>query len=229
MVKFNSAIGPMRGSVGALTFSHGRGGDIIKRKTSPVQPKTPAQTRSQSLLAGTSKGFSYDLTPAQRDGWKELADAHPEDDTFGNPITLTGQNWYVRLNTALVAAGESSISDAPEDLNVTELTGVQDLGVFAGIRDIEFEFSPAIGALELLRVEIAYNISTGVEFVKDKFRFLEFTPKAQTTPRVTVLPDDWALPIDGLVAWVRVTVLNTVNGVKSVPVVWSQVQTAPPP
>ena len=101
-----------RASVGGATFSKNRGGNYIRAKVAPVQPRTVAQQDARASLAlfsGQWKG----LTATQRAGWTGLAASITLKDSLGTSYNPTGNQLFVGNNRNLSDAVESAITTAP--------------------------------------------------------------------------------------------------------------------
>lgn len=57
----------------------------------------------------------HSLTLAQQDSWNLFGSTYQQVDKYGDPIYLSGYNWFMRLNTRLITAGEPTISNPPPD------------------------------------------------------------------------------------------------------------------
>lgn len=103
------------GSSGGLTFSHNRFGAYIRPRTVPVNPNTTAQ---QSVRAGMSVFATTwaTLTQAQRDAWDTYAQNIVWTNAFGDPVHLTGFNWYCLSNILRGQAGLTAVSNGPVTL-----------------------------------------------------------------------------------------------------------------
>lgn len=100
------------GKVGPLVhFSH-RGQQAVRSLVSPTNPRTSVQQLSRAYLATNSTAWGA-LTAAQRTGWTSYGTFHPASNALGKKITLTGNNWYVGLNSLVLKAGGSASADPP--------------------------------------------------------------------------------------------------------------------
>ena len=216
MVLFNSDIGELRGSIGGKTFSRNRSGDYIRRKTSPVQPETPKQTETRERMTGLSKAWSNDLTQVQRDAWNDLASNTPVTNRFGNPITLTGLNWFTRINISLVQSGESAVADAPADLNVGSLTSVTIIVNTESSSEFVMDIVPDCAANERYVFDFAHNQSPGKNFIDKEYKRIQYSAVGNVGSSYNLeLPDQDIFMREGLKQFVRVRLLNVDNGVMS--------------
>lgn len=130
-VQYSVAVSDMRNKVGGAVYSKNRAGAIVRRKSSPTQPRTSTQMSVRSSFSYLSKRWANDLDPDQRAGWIALAASHPTTDVFGNTVTLTGLQLYQACNRALHTIGQAYIDDPPATLSAED-TGPLDVTVAAG-------------------------------------------------------------------------------------------------
>lgn len=127
MAKFTPTIaGEISGSIGAITFSHNRGGAYMRLRSIPVNPNTAAQSFIRTLQADLSNDWVTGLTQAQRDGWNLYDENLPAQ--FGN---RGGIGQYVRSNVprgyASFPGGDPAYDILP---NVADPPTIYDVGAF---------------------------------------------------------------------------------------------------
>jgi hypothetical protein len=100
-MKFKSQIMTQAsGSVGGTTFAHAKGGTMYQRaRAIPVNPQSTYQVQVRNIVSGLSAFWSSVLTTAQRATWDMYGENVPVTNTLGDPITLSGQNWFIGSNT----------------------------------------------------------------------------------------------------------------------------------
>ena len=99
-------------SLGGATFSKNRGGNYIRKRVAPVQPRSSAQQAVRatlSALSGQWKGLGASVIAA----WSALASTITLKDSLGNSYTPTGNQLFVGLNATLTACAEPTITAAP--------------------------------------------------------------------------------------------------------------------
>lgn len=111
-----------RGRMAGLVYNTWHGVSYVKAHSGPNQPNSARQLAARARLVTIGAAWR-DLTQAQRNAWAVYADAHPESDWTGNPLRLTGQNWYVRCNVQLNRIGIAAISDPPAVAAPDAITG----------------------------------------------------------------------------------------------------------
>lgn len=105
-------VGDMSGSLGAVTISRGKTGNVMRTRTKPIAVLSEARARSQGAMSAASRGWGG-LTAVQRAAWNTFAQGYSEPDVLGSVRTLRGYDWYRRLNARLELMGESMLSTPP--------------------------------------------------------------------------------------------------------------------
>lgn len=108
--KFTDTI--LRGSVGGMVFSTGRGGPYVRQRISPPDAKTPSQLAQRSILITVSRQWQA-LTTAQRLEWDLFADTFSPQDKLLNSIKWSGHQVYCQLSSRLLGAGVAAVSTPP--------------------------------------------------------------------------------------------------------------------
>lgn len=106
-------LGNLRGSIGANTFSHNRGGDYVRRRVTPTNPNSTRQQTMRTFLGTLAALWSSTLTPVQREQWNVWSGNQAKEGPLGNTINWSGINGYVALNTHLLDAGDARIDIPP--------------------------------------------------------------------------------------------------------------------
>lgn len=114
----------LSGALGGIVASHNRGGAYFRANTVPTDPGTPQQIIIRTILTNLALAWQTELTVAQRQGWETYADNVPVTNRIGETIFLTGQQMYVRNNTAREQAGLARINKPPVIFSLATLTAV---------------------------------------------------------------------------------------------------------
>jgi hypothetical protein len=112
--------GAYSGSFGGLTASHNRGGQYLRRRSVPTNPNTVRQQIIRSIFGGLVQSWTSALTEPERQAWRDYAAGTPATDTLGQELILTGQQAYIRSNTARQLAGLAVVEAAPTIFNTGE-------------------------------------------------------------------------------------------------------------
>lgn len=216
-IKFGAIGVEMRNKMGGSVFSKNRGGNYVRNKVSPVQPRTSYQQNQKANLANNSSQWRG-LTAAQMATWNTGTAAFPYTDVFGDVKTLSGQQLYVQLNNRLVAAGQARITSCPSPVSVPQakLTAA---AAAAGAATFTVTVSDATVPTGCsLMIWATPELGLGITFVKPKMRQIGTTT---LTAGVANIKTIWTNRFGSLVAgkniWVRAVYINNTTGQIGVP------------
>ena len=103
------------GSAKGVTARRVGGRNILSVKSHPTGPTTNAQVVRRTSMGKISKSWKQ-LTSDQMRDWDRLAEHAFGASVLGKKAEISGMNLYIRLNVSRTMAGESILSDAPEQL-----------------------------------------------------------------------------------------------------------------
>ena len=213
--KFGGGVAEARGSIAGTTFSRNKGGSYARQRVTPVNPQTAAQQAQRSRISELATHWGQTLTQAQRDGWVVFAENFPITDVFGDSLVLSGAQGYTRINSRLLAAGQTRIDTAPSDQAVTDLTSASAvIELTGGTAVITFAPTP-VGANDHVQVFATPGVSPGVSFMKNKLRLLVTSSAAQATGldvATEYIARFGALPVAGQKVGLRVRTIRNSNG-----------------
>lgn len=109
------------GSIGGTTFAHNRSGLYTRARRVPVNRRTAPQLAVRNILSNLQAAFPT-LTAPQIDGWNDCAEYWVVTNKLGQPLKLTAQSWFIKLNTPRVQAGLTRVDDPPVIYNFLSLT-----------------------------------------------------------------------------------------------------------
>ncbi|MDP2323895.1 MAG: hypothetical protein Q8N51_07685 [Gammaproteobacteria bacterium] len=112
-ILFGPLVAEARGKEGGIVFSRNRYGAYIRAKTSPVQPRTPAQNAIRAAFTVISQSWRDLLVATERAAWDDYAKQTPVSDRYGAKIDLTGNTMFLRYNAALVGILATPLKVAP--------------------------------------------------------------------------------------------------------------------
>lgn len=212
----------MRNKLNGSVFSKNRYGGYVRTKVTPVNPQTTAQQNARNRLSTNSQAWRG-LTEDQRQGWIDAAPNFPFTDIYGNTKILSGQALYVKLNNNLAQVGEAAIPDAPSpvaipalELSLLTADDSANTVIVTGTTPVPADFAMVVRATP--------NVTPGISFVKNRFRFVDALAAAATSPfdisaAYTALFGD---PVEGNKIFVQAFYVSTITGQAGIPV---QVQT----
>lgn len=114
------------GSMGGQTASHNRGGMYLRARAVPTNPGSQFQQDIRTIFSGLTTRWQV-ITALQREAWTTYAINVPVLNRMGDPIILTGQQMYIRCNSARIQAGLPVVDDGPtvfamDSLSIVSIT-----------------------------------------------------------------------------------------------------------
>lgn len=166
-VKFTAFMADARGKLNGTVFSKNRGGSYTRTKVTPSNPQSVAQTVVRQRLAAFSAGFRA-LTAAQILAWNNAVSDFLGTNVFGDTVTPTGLQLYVKINSNLAAIGVAPLSDPPSPTALSVLTAT-----IASLTNAAFTVSLAsITTDETYVIEATAPVSPGRTFLKNEYRVI---------------------------------------------------------
>lgn len=148
-----------RGRMAGLVYNTWHGISYVKAHSGPNQPNSAAQLAARARLTTITAEWRQ-LSQANRDAWSVYADSHPEQDWTGNPLRLTGQNWYVRCSIQLHRMGESSVATPPAVAAPDPVVG---FSIEKTVNDLTQTFTSPVDGTDMIDTFLLGPISTGVD------------------------------------------------------------------
>lgn len=174
------------GSIGGMTASHNRFGQYMRARTIPVNPNSTDQIAIRGAMTFLAQRWITGTTSLNRAGWKTYAENTPVLNKLGDPITLTGQQMYIRSNLQRVRVSPSLVVDIPPTVN--DLGDFTALGVGASVAtqtvsvayDNADSWAIATGGFLFIRIGVAQNPT--INFYGGPFRLGASVVGDTTTP-----------------------------------------------
>lgn len=160
-ILFGPIITDSRGSQGGTTFTANRFGPSMRRRSSPRNPKSSRASLVRSRVAYFSQLWTTALDDSDRADWQTLADSYPVTDVYGNDYTLTGLQFFQRVNSRLAMAEIAPILTAPADQAVDPLATLSFAATSPATLTITFTVSP-IGSTKSLYLFATPPLSPGI-------------------------------------------------------------------
>lgn len=176
------------GSFGGTTVSRNRYGMYMRSRVVPVNPSSEFQAAVRNVFAQLIDAWTTVLTESQRSAWSTYAANVPLLGTLGVQQFVTGQNMYVRTNSARLQAVLSRLDDAPSIFDLGSLSAVtyapdesaQNTAV--GFDDADAWANEAGGALLVYQGQ---PVNASRTFYKGPWRHLGTVLGASPTPPTT--------------------------------------------
>lgn len=217
-VQFGAIVNDARNKTGGIVFSKNKAGSFVRRKVAPSQPRTPDQLAIRADLTNNSKDWGGVLTQSQRDGWIAFAASNPVRDQFGNSVTLTGEQMYVRLNNTILQAGGTTIADPPANLDVPTVTAlVAAAASGAGTFTVNITQSGTPAANPVYQIYATAQLSPGRKSVSSFYRKIMTMPgnTAQPATIFAAYTAKFGSLIAGKTIGVSVSVVDNTTGAQS--------------
>jgi hypothetical protein len=160
---------PQSGSVGARTSSRNSGGQYVRQRSMPTQPRTPAQVNQRARLTSQSSAWRG-ITDAQRAAWNAFAQSFTIVNTLGTAIHLTGSQCFIKVNSVNLINGVATVNIPPVlpafiAVTVTGLAAVQATPLISLLG-----VNPAAGTDFMIFA--SPQVSAGVSF-QGNYRFIQ--------------------------------------------------------
>lgn len=220
-IKYSALVSDMRNKLNGSVLSKNRAGSYVRNKTTPVNPQTQFQQLQRQRLGALSTQWGS-ITQPQRQSWIASTSSFPYTDIFGDKKELDGKSLFIKLNSNLSNIGSPTILQAPASVGVP-VFGVESAlftpGAF-GLDDLTLNVSgTTVPAGFALAIYATSPIKPGVEFVKNKYRFLGVaTATAGVVSATDLYNARFASTFPtGYGLHVRVALVSTTSGQQGVP------------
>jgi len=100
LVKFGQGVANMSGKLGGTIFAHNRAGQYARNWSVPTDPASDQQLAMREGMRTLVTDWIETLTDHQRTEWATYGANVPVLNRLGDPINLTGQQWYIANNSA---------------------------------------------------------------------------------------------------------------------------------
>jgi len=181
-VKYGEMISAISGKIGGTVHSKNHYGNIMRNRVKPTNPQTAAQVESRNVLKAAAQAWRG-LTDGNRNSWRNLATLVTKTDRLGDAMKLTGANLFVSAYKLLTLCGESTLSAAPVQTEVTSISTIS-AAQTTGTGALTLTFTPAIPSGYYLVLEATKPLSQGVKFAKSEFRQIAVYADSVTSPKV---------------------------------------------
>lgn len=174
-----------RGSVGGITASKGRFGQILRAKRSPVQPRSSSQQSKRFLMQMLSNAF-LQFTPTQITAWNDFAANWAKTDSLGQSIHWTGLNWFIALNARRFMTVGAIGTTPPLNPNCSYNPTIS-VGQAAGGDPILITFSPAMTNTQFIWVRYSDALPKTSSFKKKSLRQRVILHSGNASPHTIML------------------------------------------
>jgi len=179
-VKFGMIVTEARNKLGGHVASVNRSGAYFRTRVTPANPQTDLQSLARARL-GTLAAAWRSLTAAQRSAWNSAVDNFVELDIFGDARTPSGFQLFMKLNSNMVAIGETA-NDDPPAVEAVELISSLSVAWDIGAGNSGLTYAPAFTAVTKVKLYATPPQSAGKFFVKSEYRHIYTMPYTDSSP-----------------------------------------------
>lgn len=195
---FKSAlVTQISGSVGGMTGSRNRGGMYFRARAIPTDPNTASQANLRALFGALVQRWTNELSAAQRGSWNDYAAFVPLTGPLGDPITVSGQNHYIRSNTPRSLSGRTLADLAPflPDLGTLDAVSVTSISEATQLATVVFDDTDGWNIADgFMQMQWSRPTSPAINFFRGPYRQFGVvngdapgvSPQAQPVPFVVV-------------------------------------------
>ncbi len=202
LVKFGGGVTQMSGSIGGTTFARNSSGNYARARTTPVNPQSSRQTAVRASLAFLADAWSQDLTPAQRDAWRDYASAVVMTNRLGESTFHSGYNHFQRSNSIRKRSALGVRADGPIILEIPAQDPTMNMTASEDLQTIAVNFD---AGLAWANEDSAHCVifqgqpqNAQVNFFDGPWRILGVLNGDSASPAVsgTQFPVDYAVGLD---------------------------------
>jgi len=180
-VLYTGGIAGYRGKLAGSVYSRNKGGEYVKTKVTPLNPKTTYQSQQRANVSDLAKYYGTTLTDDQRTAWTNFGKSTNAKSVYGNGLILSGIAVFQKLNLIVLAAGGTLIDTPPIGLNVPSITTAS-LDVAITIPTFKLTFTPTpLVTPQGLYLWATPALSAGISNFGTALRYIGFTDAA-TSP-----------------------------------------------
>lgn len=234
LVKYGPLVENASGTIGDTTFAPGPGGAIARTKNRQCNQATTAQLAARSALSTTAKLWQT-LTSTQQAAWSAAAKTRPYTNRIGEQHTLSGYQFFVKLNNTLYQGGETLLTDPPANYDVPRLTAAAALPIFTGTTttDVLLFWNQGTASTAIVEVQATGRYSYG--WIPDKKRLQKIAVYQPATTPSQLAGSAWSAVFGDLPTEppyqirIRYTPVGPTNGWRGCPVNYLISVDRPPP
>lgn len=220
-IKFGAIVTDVRGAIDSVVYSRSKYGAYARKKVTPVNPNTAAQSLARAIFGSASSLFKS-LGAATIESWNSVAGEYSRTNVFGDNLPLSGQTLFTKLKSQLVnlQVFVNPIAISP----LTVLAPFVDSVVFdQALEEITLVQLSATDATDVIAIYATSPFSAGKSFVgRSQLRLLAV--KAQgtvlqdldlTTPYINLFGTPFNINNVGLKVRFVIKRVSTINGQSS--------------
>lgn len=197
---------PQSGSIGGVTSSHNRAGQYQRSRRAPVSPtRTPKQSVARARF-GAASALWQTMPAALQNAWTAFAAGYPVVDALGQSITLTGQQYFVGIQSQLQAVGQPTNTAVPTN---TTLFPIDTPVLYADGGGAFFVSVNSVNVGDFNKVSCSPVLSNGVSFNKQFSQFAMLNSINLTLDISVGYADQYGAPVAGKKIFVAFVDVNS--------------------
>jgi len=175
-----AAVAKMSGTIAGTTYQNWRGILVARSKPTPTNVNTPRQSLIRSLMTTLSRAWRDELNQGLRTAWNQRAKNFPWLDVFGNSVSMTGENLYIKQNLVLLDHSLARVDTPVPDTMPPELDYITEDGDATNIHFDITQLPDAIVAAQTPFLDV--KIAGGFLNIDDSGAPLEVLVDSQALP-----------------------------------------------
>lgn len=122
-IQTSMLISQMAGSLNGSSVRRSRYGLVLQQKASGLQNNTNSLGVRRSIFASIAYLWNL-LDPNHKQQWQIYSNDNPQTDRFGNPIILSGYNYYIKIQNFLHTVDFGFVNTPDYDNRVDTITSL---------------------------------------------------------------------------------------------------------
>lgn len=122
-IQTSMLVSQMAGSLNGSSVRRSRYGLVLQKKASGLQSNTNSLGVRRSIFASIAFAWNL-LDPIDKEQWQLYSNDNPQTDRFGNPIILSGYNYFIKIQNFLHTANFSFVNTPNYENRVDTITSL---------------------------------------------------------------------------------------------------------
>lgn len=178
-VSLSYPVEKLRNKIGAVVFSAGRAGAVVRRWVMPANPQSTAQMSIRNLFKSFTSAWKT-IGHSKIVAWNTMAAGLKYIDVLGMSYAPTGKNLFCGWNMVNAISGGVTEIDTPflPRVPVLGYAKYSALAIASGPGTATLTTDRALGTDSVAWIEATEPLSPGVTNVKGKYKLIKILPKA---------------------------------------------------
>lgn len=188
LIKLTAIVDNISGKLNGTVFAKNKGGNYMRSKSKPSNPKTAAQMAVRAQFGAISSAWK-NLTESARSAWRESASSFPYINRLGDSKILSGFALHQKLNTNLDLIGESALTFPPEPKSPVSFKSITVEVFITPTGDHVFDITAPLSAVDANSKTLIFAtppLSHGVENFENKLRLIGVKPSSSFATEANV-------------------------------------------